>query len=326
MSRPAARISRIASWVPTHAVSNEVFETRFGYPRGSIARRTGLESRRTIDERMSPTEMGVHAVRRLFDDGLDPESVDMIISAGTSRDQSIPPDAMVYAHKLGLPSVQCLHLESVCLSFLAALEVADLYIRSGKRTRVLVISSEITSLVADQSDPSSAFLLGDGAAAAVVETATGPEGIEAIRLRTEAVGEAIAVATIEAGGLKTMPGDPGFDPAATRFHVDGPMELKLAREHLPGIVEETLGPVDLADVDHVIPHQVVPKMIRAVLTKFSVDPAKIHVRTDYGNQAAAGIPVVLSELLHDGTIRSGHRVLLVGGAAGFSVGAALLRF
>jgi 3-oxoacyl-[acyl-carrier-protein] synthase-3 len=42
--------------------------------------------------------------------------------------------------------------------------------------------------------------------------------------------------------------------------------------------------------------------------------------TDYGNTAAASIPVALSRAYEEGRLRSGTKVMLVGAAAGFSVG------
>jgi 3-oxoacyl-[acyl-carrier-protein] synthase III len=42
--------------------------------------------------------------------------------------------------------------------------------------------------------------------------------------------------------------------------------------------------------------------------------------TDYGNTAAASIPVAMNRAYEEGRINRGSKILLVGGAAGFSVG------
>ena len=346
MTTDTCYLTAIASVTPNRSVENDHYEELFGFEPGSISQRTGLRSRRVAPADTSPTDLGMDAVRRLEELTGGLGEIDMIVSAGTSRDQSIPTDAMLYAHRLELPSVQCVHVEAVCLSFLNALEVADLYIRSGKKRRVLIVSAEMPSRVANPDDPSSAFLFGDGAAAALLTpgdsatpndtrtrpprptgSTTLPAGrVSRVIVRTEALGGNSAVASLRAGGLKHMPSGPNYSPKDARFFVDGPLELKLARKYLPDLVRELLAGESLETVNHIIPHQVVPKMVRSVLKRFPGAAEKLHLRDDYGNQAAASIPVVLSECLADGRIRSGHRVLLVGGAAGFSVGGALLEF
>ena len=254
------------------------------------------------------------------------EEIDMVISAGTSRDQSIPTDAMVYAHLLGMKDVQCLHMEVVCLSFLNAVEAADMYLQRGSHRCILIIASEMSSRVIDHEDRTSAILLGDGAAAAVLERGDDSSKVEASRFRTEARGKNISVATLMAGGLKLMPWDEGFELRNAKFHVNGPLELKLAVKHMPEFFRKLLDAAgcDISEIDHIIPHQVPPRMIGSILRAVGIGSERVHVRSDYGNQAAAAIPVIMSGLIDEGIIRRGQRLLLIGGAAGFSLGGVVL--
>jgi 3-oxoacyl-[acyl-carrier-protein] synthase-3 len=41
---------------------------------------------------------------------------------------------------------------------------------------------------------------------------------------------------------------------------------------------------------------------------------------EYGNSAAASMPIALDRAVRGGTLRRGDRLLLVGGGAGFSAG------
>lgn len=321
------RIAAIKAYVPDTEVSNETFERRYGLPIGHIARTTGLEARRHGTRADYPTAMGVRAAKRALDaTGMQAADLDMIISAGTSRDQSIPIDAMVYAHKLGATSVQCLHVETVCLSFISALEIADTYIGAKRKRAVLVISSEQASRTIDYDDQSSSFLLADGAAAAILIPSDGESRVESIAIRTFADGPNIDVASIRAGGLRLMPGDAEFRERDARFHVDGPLELKLAIKYMPSFVREFLSDASLEmdDFAHIIPHQVIPRMMKSILAKMKMSPDTVRIMTRYGNMAAASMPVVMAELVESGELVRGRRVLLIGGAAGFSLGAAAL--
>lgn len=315
--------------MPERIVENSVFEDKLGLSPGEIAQRTGLLARRHADPGTAPTDLGLTAAEKaISESGLAPGDIDMIISAATSRDQSIPTDAMIYAHRLGLPGIQCLHLEVVCLSFLNALEVADMYIRNHRRRNVLIISSEVTSRVIDYDDPASSFLLADGAAAAVITESADDSRIVASHFRTEALGKNIGVASQAGGGLRNLPSDPNWDPKMATFHVNGPLELKLAIKHIPTFIKELLSiaGMSLEDVDHVIPHQVVPKMISSILSHLGLSADKLHINTEYGNMAAASIPVILSEAVESGKIKRGDTVVLFGGAAGFSLGGVVLVF
>lgn len=322
-----SKIAAIKAYIPPKIVANRIFEERFRFPSGYIERKTGLRARRHAEKGEHPTKMGLAAAKLTFGDAqMMPEAVDMIISASTSRDQSIPTDAMVYAHLLGVENVQCLHIEAVCLSFINALELADLYIRSDRCKCILIISSEQTSRVIDYEDPSSSILLGDGAAAALIMSDDGNSRIEATHIKTEALGENINVAYMKGGGLKHHPYDSDFTPDMAGFHVNGGLELTLAIRHFPQFLNTLFERAQCSfdEIDHVIPHQVVPRMIQKILKNLGFSKQKIHINDSYGNQAAASIPIGLAELVDIGRVKRGDRVLLIGGAAGFSLGGAIL--
>lgn len=315
------------SYIPPESVANAFFEKRFALKPGYLLDKTGLAARRHGTREDYPTAMGMKAAEKaLAVSGINPKEIDLIISAGTSRDHSIPTDAMIYAHKLDIPSVQCLHVEAVCLSFINALELTDMYIREGKKRAVLLISSEQTSRIIDYDDPSSSFLLGDGAAALIAVPDESTSRIISTSLQTRAQGKNIEVASLKAGGLKIIPSDPEFSLKDATFHVDGALELKLAVKFLPIFLKNLLKNADcqLDDLDHIIPHQVVPRMITSIMKKMGITTSKLRMNTQYGNLAAASMPVLLAELVEQNRLNRGDMVLLIGGAAGFSLGGAIL--
>lgn len=115
-----------------------------------------------------------------------------------------------------------------------------------------------------------------------------------------------------------------FDPEYG-FFSGKPQALRdLAVAHVPPIVGEVLSAAGWVpgDVDVVCCHQVTTDLMTAVAEKCGIDIAKCFVSiTECGNTAAASIPIGLSQAFERGDVSAGTKVLLVGAAAGFSVGA-----
>jgi 3-oxoacyl-[acyl-carrier-protein] synthase-3 len=80
------------------------------------------------------------------------------------------------------------------------------------------------------------------------------------------------------------------------------------------------------DVDWLVPHQASGPGL-AFFQRLGVSPERIvNIVAEYGNCVAASIPMALAHLAANGRLRRGQRVLLLGTGAGFSVGAAVLRW
>ena len=329
MENAHTRIASIKAYIPSRIVSNSEFETRFGTTAGSIDRKTGLRERRYSDPKEHPTDMGMHAIEMvLAETGCSSQEIDLIITAAASKDQPIPTDAMHYANRLGIRQVQTCHVESVCLSFIQALEIADLYIRSGRKRRILIISSEKCSKMLDPDDLDASVVLADGAAAALVEPNDGSSRIEASRIHTLASDENLEVATIKGGGTRYHPADPDFDPKWSYFYIDGVLQFRLSLRHFPALVQSLLADAGITkdELDYVIPHQIVPVVITGVARFLGFDINKVHIDNTLGNQAAASIPIAFARAIESGRVRRGNRVMLIGAAAGFSLGGVVLRF
>jgi 3-oxoacyl-[acyl-carrier-protein] synthase-3 len=324
-----SKISSIKAYLPPVIVSNASIETQFGLAPGSIEELTGLRARRHALPDEHPTDMGMKAIELvLAETGFNPQELDLVISANASKDQSVPTDAMNYAHKLGLEQVQTCHLEVVCLSFIQALEMADLYIRAGKKKAVLVVSAEKCSKVLDPNNPETWIVLGDGAAAALLQPTEGQSRIEATRIYTLPAGKNIHSSFIKGGGTRYHPFDPEYLPEWGYFKIDGSLQYKLSLRQIPRLANLLLSQagLTLSDIDYVIPHQIIPRFITTIASDIGFSLEKIHINPDLGNQAAASIPVALAQAVEAEKVRRGSRVLLIGGAAGFTVGGAILQY
>jgi 3-oxoacyl-[acyl-carrier-protein] synthase-3 len=175
----------------------------------------------------------------------------------------------------------------------------------------------------------SASLIGDGAAAVILERAeTGePSGFIGARLETYPRG----VQSCELRGLGTT-----LHPKGTRessdedsyFRMDGQNLFRMTYALMPPFMERFLSETKQSteNFNFLIPHQASGPAVRIMLRRF-VSPGahdeKIFLYLgDFGNVGAASIPLGIHLAAEWGKIRRGDRVLLVGTGAGLSLGAA----
>jgi 3-oxoacyl-[acyl-carrier-protein] synthase-3 len=75
----------------------------------------------------------------------------------------------------------------------------------------------------------------------------------------------------------------------------------------------------MEDIALVVPHQVSTAVIERVASLLNFPRDRCMVTLDrFGNTAAASIPFALDLAIEEGRATTGDKVLLVGGAAGFS--------
>ena len=84
--------------------------------------------------------------------------------------------------------------------------------------------------------------------------------------------------------------------------------------------------LDLGAIDRVIPHQASELGMAHVFRRIAVPRDRIEdIFATHGNQVAASLPTALHHALDSGRLRAGDTALLVGTAAGVTMGGAVLR-
>ena len=98
------------------------------------------------------------------------EKIDLIIGANATKEVLLPCSASLIQKQLGLENgkTACFDVGSSCLSFFTALEIAEMFLKTGKYKNILIVSSEIASIGINYSHIESAGLFGDGAAAFII--------------------------------------------------------------------------------------------------------------------------------------------------------------
>jgi 3-oxoacyl-[acyl-carrier-protein] synthase-3 len=234
------------------------------------------------------------------------------------------------AGELGWREVACFDVNATCLSFVAALQVAAGMFAMGRYRRIAIVSTEIASKGLNWNQPEAAGLMGDGAAAAILEA--DPDGESALlRWAIKTWPEGAAYTEIRGGGsrIPSVAHRPGENSEDFLFHMDGPAVFRLAAEKIGRFVDGLIG-TDAHrwdDIDWVVPHQPRVSGLRRLGRRLGIPREKMiqTVRTQ-GNVIAASIPLAMHEAITSGRLRRGQTVLLLGTSAGFSLGGAVLRY
>ena len=145
-------ISGIGYYLPENRVTNdqllELLETKGG-PGVDLEnlRKKLLLNQAELRHFKGPEETGadmaVQAAQKcLAQSNFDPRDLDFILYVGMLRDYVEPAMAIILQHRLGAPRAHAFDLSNACNSFLNGMEIADLYVKTGKYRNALLVAAE----------------------------------------------------------------------------------------------------------------------------------------------------------------------------------------
>ncbi len=328
------RILGTGTYLPADRITAADLDERFGRAPGSTLARSGVEARHWAGPEETSSFMAARALGRALEaGGVAASDLDLLVATSAVPEQPMPTNAVLVLKALGLDDagIPGFDVNASCLGFLVALEMAMLGIAAGRYRRVGIVASEVASKGLDSSDLETSSLFGDGAAAVVLEAAGDSPGvsgsIDALRCATYSRGAHLC--QMVAGGSRYNVVTPPPRPEDYLFQMDGRAVFRLAAEKLPqflaGVLAEAGCTAD--EIDVVIPHQASTLGLRYLRDRLGFPAAKVvDILAGRGNQVSASMPSALHEAVSDGRLRRGQRALLIGTAAGLTLGAAVVRF
>ncbi len=314
---PFARILGFGSYRPRRRVDNEEMCRIIDSTPEWIEQRSGIIERRWAGEDETvlamATEAGKMAMQRAGITGAD---VGAVIVATVTWPHRTPAAGPQVAAALGANGVPAYDQSAGCAGFCYALTQAEGLVRSGAARYVVVVGAERLTDITDFNDRTSAFLLADGAGAAVV----GPSD-------TPGMGPAVWGSDGEAAGVMGM--TPTADGSDLKFHMNGKDVFKWACTYVARRSTEMLERAGLApdDLDVFIPHQANNRIIDAMMRTLRL-PEHITVARDIryqGNTSSASIPLAIERLYDDGVVESGQNALILGFGAGLCYAGQVIR-
>ncbi|TQM84021.1 3-oxoacyl-[acyl-carrier-protein] synthase-3 [Saccharothrix saharensis] len=298
----------VGASVPRRVVTNDELATRLDTSDEWIRSRTGIGARRWVELGTSTSDLAADAgARALRSAGRS--AVDAVIVATTTPDRTCPAIAPAVAARLGLVGVPAHDVAAVCTGFLYGLANAVGLIASGAARTVLLVAAEAFSTILDPDDRGTAVIFGDGAGAVVV--GEGEDGIGPCVLGSDGTGADLIQV-----------------PAGERyFRMSGKEVFRAAVERMADVSLDALARagLDLADVDHLAPHQANRRICDAVARRLGLAGSKVLADLEaVGNTAAASIPVLLADAAAHGRLKAGDRVLTAAFGGGLTWGATTL--
>jgi 3-oxoacyl-[acyl-carrier-protein] synthase-3 len=310
----------VGSALPSREVTNEELAKTVDTTDEWIVERTGIRSRYVAGEGETTASLATEAARRALEQaGLTADSIDLIVLATATPDQTFPSSATKVQAALGIPDCIAFDVHAVCTGFLYALSVADSMLRSGNAHKALVIGAETFSRILDWDDRATCVLFGDGAGALILSAEEGESGILATKLHADG----------RHNDLLFVDGGPSTTGTVGKLRMKGREVFRHAVVNLASVLNEVLQTAGLtaADVDWVVPHQANARILDATAKKLGLPAEKIVVTVDrHANTSAASVPLALDVAVRDGRIQRGDIVVLEAMGGGFTWGAAALRY
>lgn len=235
---------------------------------------------------------------------------DTLISGCSIPDFDIPASASTIAHELNFSST-CFDVNSACSSFCTDVMVASGLLQGGFAKQTAIFNIERYSLRLDYKDRRSSVLFGDGAAAAIFMRSTHKKlhGLKLIDVIMQSDASSFDAVTIPVAGYFGQNG-----AKVQKFAITKTVEIAQNLLHKQGLTTE--------DIQYFIGHQANLRMLQSVVEKLHLDPKKHLFNVDqFGNQGAAGAPIVLSQNWERFAV--GERILIAVVGAGLTWGAAL---
>ncbi len=303
--------TRILGWgtaLPDKIVTNRDLEKTLDTSDEWIVERTGIRERR-IGE--STAELAIAAGRdALANANVDPCSIDLLILATTTPDQTVPATS-AHVHEALALGGGAFDLNAACSGFVYGLVAADAMLSAGAH-RILLIGAETLSRITNWEDRNTAVLFGDGGGALVLERVAEKGQILASDLGLD--GSTRMILKSDIGGTIEMDGREVFK-RAVRAMVDS-AERTLERAK-----------VRPDEVKLVVPHQANIRIIQAACDRLGIKQERAAIVLDRtGNTSSASIPLALVDAIDKGRLDDGDFVLLTGFGAGMTWGSALLRW
>jgi len=328
MSRYATIVST-GRYIPETEVHNDVLRERFAHLPDFVDKMeesSNILTRFWAPDDWATSDLALPAAQQALERaGRRPEDVDLIILGTDSPDYVTPATSVVLQHKLGATSAGTFDVGCACASFPTGLAIGSGLIAANPNLEtVLVVGVYLMHRLAAPDDPM-VFFYGDGAGAAVLESAPEP-GFVSSAYRAD--GAYHGHWGIYSGAT--------FEPASADSVARGRTTVKMIERYPPEINHEgwpavvralaANGGFRVEEIDFAIFTQVRKPSIELVMGDLGLPMSRTHtVMEKWGYTGSACVPIALDDALELGKISSGDLLVMVGSGVGYNQAGAAFR-
>lgn len=299
------RIVASSSYLPSKKVLNEEIEKKLNLETNYIEKRTGIKQRYFVQNE-TIEEMSIKAIEKLINAAkIDVQEIDMIIVATTTTNNLMPGISNYIQKYFDIKKCISFDILAGCNGYINALDIAQMYIKSGKVNKGIVVGVDILSKYTDEKDVGTAIILADGAGATLIEKSENEyfSNIEAIPDKDD-------ILTIKSDEKISMDGISVYKYAVTETVKNINQLLEIANEKIENI-------------KYVVPHQSNLKIIKAISNRLGTEKMYTNIQ-NVGNTFCASIPIAMDEMLKNKKLQKNDKVILIGYGGGLNTGSIIL--
>ena len=285
----------------------------------TIFRVCGIKERRYVSENTRLRDLGKDVIIKLLKNAnLKLTDIDCIILTTLSPETYTPSNAsLVLKELVDFYNIDNFHIttfdiNAACTAPLFAIELADNYIRLGKKKRIIICSVEIVSRMLNQWDYHTGILFGDGAGAILLESSITDKGI----VYTECNSVSDNVNDINYLSSLSTQFDKRLKLKGSRVYKNG---VTITTDAIIKYFKENNITIDM--FDYFIFHQANDRMLVEIEETLKIPSEKMLKNIEkVGNTAGASIPICLAQFNENNTFKKGNRILMCGFGAGYTYG------
>ena len=324
-----AQITALGCYTPPKLLTNADLEKMVETSDAWILERTGIKERHIVEKGVATSDLAYEAAKQALEQrGMSPNDIDTIIVATVTPDTFFPSTACLLQHRLGAQGAWGFDLSAACSGFIYGLATGAQFISSGKQDVVLVVGADVMSSIINYEDRTTCVIFGDGAGAVLLEPSPS-EDVGILDFMNEIDGSGGDFLQMPAGGSRRPSTVETVRGKLHYVHQNGPQVFKYAVRKMYEICRAILDRNHLTvdDVDMFIPHQANRRIIEATADRLGMSLDKVLINIDhFGNTTGATIPLATADAIRQGKLKKGSLVLYAAAGAGYTVGAALVRW
>ena len=295
------------SYLPKQKILNKQIEEKFSLKEGYIQKRTGIKERYYVeDETIEKMAIGV---AKKINEKNDLSNLGLIIVATTSTKNLMPGIANEVQKSLKIKSCISLDILAGCSGFINSLDIARMYIESGKIEKALVIGVDLLSKAIDKEDLGTVAVLSDGAGGILIEKDKKNKKYFS-NIKAEIDNKGILNYNVE-----------------SNLYMNGKEVYKYAVTNTVENIKELLGISEesIENIKYIIPHQSNLKIMKAIANRLGIGKEKIYINIGIiGNTFCASIPIAISDMLEQNMLKKGDKVILLGYGGGLNTGSIMI--
>lgn len=316
---------KIGRGLPERELTNEALEY-LGWSAKKIEAKTGIFKRHIASETQGALDLAYDACEDLFSDPkIKREEIDYLLYCTQSPDYLLPNNVTLLHRRLGLEK-KCASLEfnQGCSGYLYGLSLAKALILSHQASNVLLVTADTYSKYIHPDDRSNKTIFGDASTATLLtqnevekfgEFVFGTDGSGAVNL------------CVNNRGLSSRPlTQEGYENS---LYMNGGEIFNFTLEAVPTAIKNVLekNSVEYEDIDYFLFHQANRFMLKHLRQKLEIPPEKfpIYIK-ETGNTVSSTIPLLLDQMIKNGKLRGGEKLLLIGFGVGYSWGTTVIEY